>query len=152
MSKSGISLHHVTYKGVPAIVNDMLGGTIQVGWMDGMSVMPHLRSGKMRPLVSSGQRRQPLLPDVPTMVESGIDMGADSWYGMFAPANTPQPIVQRLNAEVNRIQQLPEIKAKFKALNTNEGIPNTVGQFTAKLRDDITVWSDVVRNANIKRD
>lgn len=152
MAKAGIKLQHVTYKAPPAIVNDMLGGSIQVGWMDGMSVMPHLQSGKMRPLLCSGQRRLPLLPDVPTMMESGFEVGNDSWYGMFAPARTPMPIIHQLNAEVNRILQLPEVKAKFKALNTFEGVPKTIEQFTTTIRDDIAVWTEVVRKANIKRE
>ena len=147
---AALQMNHVPYKSIPQIITDMLGGNLQVAFIDPFTSLPHIRAGKLRPLMLSGTRRGPALPDVPTMTEAGYRFEADAWFGMFAPAGTPAAIVQRLNQEVSRIAQLPDTKARFAALNMPDSPIKTVEQFTQTVKDDIATWSGIIKTANVK--
>ena len=147
---ANLKLNHVPYKSVPAIYPDLLGGNIGVAFVDPITVLPHVRSGKLRALMVSATRRPPQLPDVPTMTESGFRWDADTWYGLFAPGGTPLELARRMNQEVNRLMQVPEVRARFASLNLAEAPPRTVEQFTQTVLDDMAAWTRVVRAGNIK--
>jgi tripartite-type tricarboxylate transporter receptor subunit TctC len=148
--QAGIRLNHVPYKTIPLILNDLIGGQINIGFVDSTTSLVHIRSGKLRPLVCSGTRRGPALPDLPTMTEAGYKFDVDAWFAMFAPAGTPMPIVRRLNEEINRILLLPDMRARFTALNMPEPPVKSVDQFAQTVRDDIVAWGAVIKAADIK--
>ena len=148
--QAGIKLNHVPYKTIPLILNDLIGGQINIGFVDSTTSLVHIRSGKLRPLVCSGTRRGPALPDLPTMTEAGYKFDVDAWFAMFAPAGTPMPIVRRLNEEINRILLLPDMRARFTALNMPEPPVKSVDQFAQTVRDDIVAWGAVIKAADIK--
>lgn len=147
---AGLQLNHVPYKSIPSIFNDLLGGNLQVAFVDPFTSLPHIRAGKLRPLMISGTRRGPALPDVPTMTEAGYRFEADAWFGVFLPAGTPTAITQRLNQEISRIAQMPETTARFAALNMPASPIKTVEQFTQTVRDDFMTWSAIIKTAKIQ--
>jgi tripartite-type tricarboxylate transporter receptor subunit TctC len=147
---AGLDINHVPYKSIPQIINDLLGGVLQIAFVDPFTSLPHIRSGKIRPLMLSGTRRGPALPDVPTMTEAGYRFESDAWFGVFVPAGTPPSIVQRLNQEINRIVQLPEVGARFEALNMPASPIKSPEQFAQTVRNDIDTWTRIVKTANIK--
>ena len=128
----------------------MVGGQIQIGFVDSVTSLVHIRSGKIRPLVCSGTRRGPALPELPTMSEAGYKFDVDAWFALFAPAGTPMPIVRRLNEEVNRILLLPDLRSRFTALNLPDPPIKTVEQFTQTIHEDVQAWGAVIRAADVK--
>ncbi len=148
--QAGLKMNHVPYKTVPLALNDLLGGQINIGWVDPSTALTHIRAGKLRPLATASTRRGPALPDLPTMSEGGIKFDVDAWYGMFAPVGTPAAIVKLVNEEANRILALPEIKARFNALNLPDPPIKTVEQFTQTVRDDIQAWGAVIKAADVR--
>lgn len=150
--QTGIRLRHVPYKTVPQILNDMQGGVVRVAFVDTSSSLPLLRAGKLRALAISGTRRGSATPDVPTMTEQGFPFDTNSWYGLFAPAGTPDAIVQRLNAEVNRALALPDMRERFVQMNMADPPIKTAAQFAQTVRDDVTAWGNVIRTNHITVD
>lgn len=148
--QAGIQLRHVPYKTTPQILTDLVGGNIKIAFVDSTTSLPHIRSGRIRPLVCSGTRRGPGLPDLPTMTESGYKFDVDAWYSVFAPAGTPMAAVRRINEEVNRVLASPEMRARFTTLNMSEPPIKTVEQFAQTVRDDIAAWGAVIKAANVK--
>ena len=148
--QAGLKIRHIPYKSVPFILTDLLGGSIKVAFVDSTTSLPHIRNGKLRPLVGSGTKRGPALPDLPTMTEAGYKFDVDAWYGMFAPAGTPMGVVQRVNQEVNRVLASPEMRARFTALNQAEPPVKSVEQFAQTVRDDIAAWGAVIKAADVK--
>ena len=147
---AGLQMNHVPYKGIPQIITDLLGGNLQVAFVDPFTSLPHIRAGKLRPIVLSGTRRGPALPDVPTMTEAGYRFELDAWFGMFVPGGTPLAIAKRVNEEVNRIVQLPEIRARFTALNMPDSPIKSIEQFTQTVKDDTATWAAIIKTANVK--
>jgi tripartite-type tricarboxylate transporter receptor subunit TctC len=147
---AGLKLNHVPYKSIPQVITDMLNGNLQVAFVDPFTPMQHIRSGKIRPLMISGTRRGPALPDVPTMTEVGYRFDADAWFGLFFPGGTPGAITQRVNEEVARFLRLPDTAARFTALNMPFSPIKTVEQFTQTVKDDVATWSAIIKTANIK--
>jgi tripartite-type tricarboxylate transporter receptor subunit TctC len=144
-SMSGVRMQHVPYKGsAPALVDVMAGQTSFM--FDILSTsLPQIKAGKVRAIAYSGPTRSPLIPDVPTVAESGVP-GYDvvGWFGLFAPAGTPRDIVNRLNAETVKILKLPEMKEK---LTGYDPAPSTPEQFAAIIKSDITTWAKVVKDS-----
>jgi len=148
--QTGAKLTHVPYRGSGPMITDLLGGTINVAFADTVATLPHIRSGKFKALAVSGTRRAPLTPEVPLLSEQGIRFTTDSWYGVFAPAGTPEAIVQRLNAEINRVLKLPEMRERFTQMNMGESPPKSPEEFATTVRTDIQVWGEIVRANNVK--
>ena len=147
---TGMKINHVPYKTVGQILTDIQGGIVSIGWADPTTTLPLHNAGKLRVLASSGTKRQPGTPDIPTIAEAGYKFGVDSWFGLFAPAGTPLPIVRRVHDEVNRILQLPEIQTRFTALNIPETPIKSVDQFAQTVREDIQAWTAVVKANDIR--
>ena len=149
---TGIDLTHVPYKGTGPALSAMIGGEIQTQLIGVSSVVPHLKSGRLRVLAVGGSKRSPALPDVPTVIESGIPGYVfDVWYGMLAPAKTPRAVVMRLNTEINRSLKNPLLVQRFAAagLDTAGGTPEA---FDKLIKSEIPKWRKVVAAANIKVD
>jgi tripartite-type tricarboxylate transporter receptor subunit TctC len=141
---------HVPYKGGAPAVTGLLGGQTQANFATIVSVLSHVRGGKLRALAVTTAKRSPAAPDIPTIAESGVP-GYDHgpWNGMLAPAKTPQALLARLNAEVVKIVHLPEVK---KVLNHEgaEPVGNSPQEFTAILRSETAKWAKVIKAAGIK--
>ena len=150
--RAGIDIVHVNYKGGGQAVQDLLGGQIQAMMTGLTTVEGHVKSGKLKPLAFTSPRRMPGAPEVPTFAESGYPgLVVMSWYGLLAPAGLPADIVRRLNAEVNKLLQLPEVKERMASLSV-EPTGGTTEQFGQTIRDDTVRWAKVVQDAGIRFD
>jgi tripartite-type tricarboxylate transporter receptor subunit TctC len=149
-SRAGIEIVHVSYKGGGQAVQDLLGGQIQMLVTALPTVEGHLKGGKLRALAFTSSKRVPGAPEVPTLAESGYPgMEVLSWYGILAPAGTPQEIVRKLNAEINRVLQAPDVRERLTVLGT-EPTGGTAGEFAQVIRADTARWAKVVQDAGIR--
>jgi tripartite-type tricarboxylate transporter receptor subunit TctC len=146
---AGIQMLHVPYKGGAPAVVDTLSGQTQVLFTAGTQSLPHVKSGKLKLLGVTERKRSALLKDVPTVAETvpGYEMAV--WYGAFGPAGLPPELTRRLNAEINRIMALPDVKARMEAIGV-EPVNETPEQFAATLRADAQKWGRLVKELNIK--
>jgi len=148
-SMTGTRITQIPYKGsAPALV-DVLGGTVDIMFCPMNSALPHIRSGKLRALGTTGTRRVDLLPNVPTIAETVPNYESDIWIGMVAPAKTPPAVIHKLNAELRRSLALPDVQAKL----AEQGIyaeTSTPAEFTKLIADDQKRWAAVIKAANIK--
>jgi tripartite-type tricarboxylate transporter receptor subunit TctC len=147
---AGIDLVHVPYKGsAPALV-DMAGGQVDLGFDYTAASAAYIKSGKLRPLAVAGPKRLAWLPEVPTVREAGYaDLQIDTWVGYLAPAGTPQAIVQRLNAEMIKAMNDPEMRKRTEELGS-EVKTMTTSDFSTLIRSDYARWERVVRKARIR--
>lgn len=147
---AGVKMTHVPYKGSGPAMTDMLGGQTQVWIANAPVVLPHIQAGKLRALATTSATRPEKLQNIPTLNESGLkDYEADTWYGIFAPAKTPKPILDKLNADIVSVLKSKEITEKFAA----EGavvVANSSEEFTKKVKDDVAKWKKVVEDLNLK--
>ena len=149
-ARAGIEIVHVSYKGGGQAVQDLLGGQIQLLVTALPTVEGHLKGGKLRALAFTSSRRMPGAPEVPTLAEAGYPgIEVLSWYGILAPAGTPPEIVRRLNAEINRVLQAPEVRERLTALGT-EPTGGSPEQFAQVIRADTARWAKVVSDAGIR--
>ncbi len=149
-SQAGVNLLHVPYKGLGPAITDLLGGQIQVVFADVGLVTAHLKAGRLRGLAITSATRSSMLPDLPTVSESGVPgYAAGTWYGVFAPAGTPSGIVARLSEEVRRVLALPEVRAALVAQGV-EAAGNSPEQYAAFLREEYAKWGRVIAEAGIR--
>jgi tripartite-type tricarboxylate transporter receptor subunit TctC len=148
--RAGIDMVHVNYKGSGPALTDVMAGFVQIMFENLPSALPYIKAGKLKVLAVTGKVRSPILPDVPTLAESafpGFDMV--SWQALVAPAATPRPIVDKLNAELAKVLKTPEMREKMFGLGT-EIVANTPEQFAQYIRDETAKWSAIVKAAGIK--
>ena len=147
---AGTQMVSVNYKGGGPAVSDLLGGHVQVYFSTIPSVVQHIQAGKLRALAVTGKERSPEMPDIPTVAESGLpDFEVTAWFGIFAPAQTPQPVVARLNAELVKILAMADVREKLAnhGVEPGGGSPESLGRF---LVSEVAKWGDVVREAGIR--
>jgi tripartite-type tricarboxylate transporter receptor subunit TctC len=149
-SLAGVLIVHIPYKGSAPAVTDLLGGQVQVMFDNVPNVLPHVKAGKLRALATSGSRRSPLAPDVPTVAEAGVPgYEVNVWFGLVAPAGTPREIVQKLNAEVLKILAMPDVRERFQSQGV-EPVGSTPEQFGEHIRGQMAKWAKVVQDAGVK--
>ena len=149
---TGARLVHVPYKGVNLAMQDVLAGNVHLVFIGIPAAAPHIKAGKLRALAIVAPQRSTALPDVPTVAEAGLkDFEVTTWYGILAPAGTPQSVVRRLNAELVKVMHAPEMKEKLTATGT-EPLTSTPEEFTAYIKREIAKWGDVIRKAGVKAD
>jgi tripartite-type tricarboxylate transporter receptor subunit TctC len=146
---SGTKLVHVPYASSPAAMTAIIRGDVQMGCLPAISVTPHVASGNVKILAVSTARRSPYLPEIPTLKEAGIDVEADAWMGMIAPARTPDAIVAKIRREVVEAIGTAAIRDKL-AAQLMEPIGNSPAEFRARIEAEITRWGPVIRAADIK--
>jgi tripartite-type tricarboxylate transporter receptor subunit TctC len=150
-SMTGIDMVHVPYKGAAPALTDMLGGRVQVIFDNLPSAMQHIKAGTLRALAVTTETRSPQLPDVPTVAETVKGYEASAWFGVGAPKNTPRPIIEKLNKEINAILAEPAMKARLDELG---GVPliGTPEDFGKIIQSETDKWAKVVEFAGIKVD
>jgi len=149
-SAAGIQLNHIPYKGSPAAHAELFSGQIPVMFDAIPAVLPHVKSGRLRGLGIGAAKRSPFLPDVPTIAESGYpEFEAVGWIGIAAPARTPAPVLDQLNAEVVRIINTPEMKARLATLAFTP-VGDTREQFARFIKAEIARWGKAVRESGAK--
>jgi tripartite-type tricarboxylate transporter receptor subunit TctC len=151
-AKAGIDVLHVPYKGGAPAITDLLGERISFMPINPVEVMAHIRGGKLRALAVASEKRFALLPDVPTVAESGLPgYEASVWWGVVAPAKTPAGVVRQLNAETNKVLANPEIANKLGELGVviTAGTPDEFGAF---IKSQTELWSGVIKSSGIKPD
>jgi tripartite-type tricarboxylate transporter receptor subunit TctC len=149
---TGVDIVHVPYKGSAAALTDLIGGQVSVMFDNLPPSMPHIRSGKLRPLAITTTTRYPALPDLPTMVEAGVPgYEASSWFGIMVPTGTAKDIVARLNAEARKIMALPDVRERFDQQGAIAS-PGTPEDFDKFIRAEIEKWGKVVKASGAKVD
>ena len=150
---AGINLIHVPYKGAGPAVLDLLGGNVNTMISNPTSIIPHVKTGRLRALGVMGGTRIDALGDVPTAVEMGYKEFGNvvEWYGMVAPAGTPRPIVRRLNEALVRILNMPDVQERIRALGMTPS-PSTPEELEKLIRADYALWGKVAKTAGVKAD
>jgi len=150
-ARTGMVMEHVPYKGAGPAIAALIGGEIQVMIMTPPLSLPHIRSGKIRPLAYTHSRRASFLPDVPTMKEAGVSgMEIDGgWYGLFAPAGTPPAIVEKLQAATRAAVNDPKLRERFEALALTP-VGNAPAEFRKFFFEQIKAYAEMVRVAGIQ--
>ena len=150
-AQMGIAMRHVPYRSSPLAMNDVMAGHVPV-FLDFITTgAPQVRAGKVRALATTSRARSPQLPEVPTMIEAGVpDFEAQAWFGVFAPAGTPRPVINRLHAEMAAALALPAVRERLGTL----GVDITVGdpeQLGALVKADVEKWRVVIQKAGIDK-
>jgi len=148
--KAGIEIVHVPYKGGGPAVTDTIGGQVQMLFVSMPAAWQHVKSGRLKAIAVTSDKRSVAAPDVPTFLESGVpDYVVNSWYGALAPAKTPPAIVAKLQAAFAQVLANPQVKEKLLAQGA-EAAPTTQAEFDKIIRDELAKWDYVIRAANIK--
>jgi tripartite-type tricarboxylate transporter receptor subunit TctC len=149
-SMTGAPMEHVPYKGRQFAIPDLIGGQIQLMFDNMPSALPMVKEGKLRAIGQTSAKRSAAAPDIPTIAEQGLPgFEATSWFAVFAPANTPKDIANKLSAEINRIFKLPDVQEKMKTLGL-DAILSTPEELTAYQQVEIRKWAKVVKDSGAK--
>lgn len=148
-SAARVKIVHVPYKGAAPAVTDLLGGQVQTMFTPFPPALPHVRSGRLRAIAVSTAKRSGLLPEIPTVAESGVPgYAAEGWFAVLAPAKTPPAIVKRLNGELNRALHMPDVKASL-AADGAEPAGGTPEELALSIREGVAKWSRLIRDLGI---
>ena len=149
---AGIDIVHIPYRGGPQATTDLIGGQYAMLFAISSTVLPHIRSGRLRSLAITTLTRMPSLPDVPTVAESGLPgFEAVTWFGFMVPAAAPRDIVNRLNADINKALAQPDLRQQLAAQGIDV-VGGTPEQFADHVRKETAKWADVVRRSGAKAD
>ena len=149
-SLAGITITHIPYKGGAPAMTDVIAGQIQMLFSTILQSHAHIKAGRLRPLAVTTVKRSAAAPELPTMREAGVPgYKVAGWYGILAPAKTPQPIITKLNQEIVRILHTDELKDRLSA-DGSEPVGNTPEQFGAHIKSEVAKWSKVVKEAGIR--
>jgi tripartite-type tricarboxylate transporter receptor subunit TctC len=147
---AGLNITHIPYKGAAPGVTDLLGGQVQLMFASMPATLPHVRSGRLRALAVTSRVRASAAPELPTVAEAGLPgFEVIQWYALLAPAGLSKGITQKLNAEVDRILKLPEIRDKLAAQGLEPG-SSTPGQLTTYMRQEVAKWTKFLRETGLK--
>lgn len=145
-SMTGTQMTHVPYKGRQFAIPDLVGGSIQLMFDNMPSALPMAREGKIRAIAVTTAKRSSAAPEIPTIAESIPGFEATTWFAMFAPAGTPKPVIDRLNAEVLRVFRLPDVAERLKTLGL-EAVLSSPEELSAYQASEITKWTKVVKES-----
>ncbi len=148
-SMTGTSMTHVPYKGRQFFIPDLIGGSIQLVFDNMPSALPMAKEGKIRAIAQTTAKRSPAAPDIPTVAESLPGFEATTWFAMFAPANTPKAVIDRLNAEALRVFKLPEVAERLKTLGL-DAVLSSSEELSKYQASEIVKWAKVVKESGAK--
>jgi tripartite-type tricarboxylate transporter receptor subunit TctC len=144
---AGVDIQHIPYKGTVPALTDLLSGQISLLITGAPPLLPYVKAGKVRVLATASPQRLKILPDVPTIAESGVPgYAATQWYGILAPAATPRPIVEQLNREIVEALATPEVKARLAAEGADP-VGNSPAEFAAFIKSELALWAKVVKES-----
>jgi tripartite-type tricarboxylate transporter receptor subunit TctC len=150
MAMTGVKFQQVPYRGTTQILPDLLGGRLNLFFGNISNVLPLVREGKLRALAVTSARRWASVPELPTMIEAGYkDFDSTAWFGLMAPAGTPQPVIDKIHREAVRILALPEVRQRFDAIGMAV-IGNTPAEFAAVIAAETPQWAKVIKDAGVK--
>ncbi|HXD51376.1 MAG TPA: tripartite tricarboxylate transporter substrate binding protein, partial [Burkholderiales bacterium] len=146
---AGVQIVHVPYKGAGPGMTALIAGEVNMMFNGLSPALPHIKSEKLRALAVGGDKRSPLVPDLPTVSESGFQFNTSGWYGVLAPRHTPQPVIARLHGSLVRALNIPHVKARLTeiAVEVNASTP---AEFSSRLREEMATWSKVINAAGLK--
>lgn len=151
-NQAGVSFTHVPYKGTSSSITDLVSGSIHLAVDTTSTALPFVKDGRLRALAVTGSRRSPLLPDVPTVAESGLaGYSVSSWFGLYGPRAMPPQLAQRINDEVNKVLRSPEMAARFTTLGIEPG-KGTPDEFANMVAADTVRWTKAVKDLKLKVD
>jgi tripartite-type tricarboxylate transporter receptor subunit TctC len=151
-ARAGTDIVHVPYKGAGQAITGLLAGEVSMMMLTTPLGLPHIQSGKLKPLAYTGPKRASFLPNVPTMAEAGLPsmtLDAMSWYGMLAPAKTPRPVVARLNAEAQAALKAPQVRERLASLQL-EPVGNSPSEFRSFLDEQLKRFAEMVKLAGVE--
>jgi len=144
-----IDMTHVPYKGTAPAITDLIAGQIQMMMSPFPTALPHVKAGRLRALAVTEEKRSPVLPNIPTVAESGLPgYAAASWFAVLAPAGTPKPVVTKVNTDINRVFTRADVKAIF-AADGSEPVGGTPEELATSMREGMAKWGRLVRELNI---
>lgn len=147
---TGTKMVHIPYKGMSLAVSDLMGGQVSMTFGTSLSVLPHVRTGRLRALATTGAQRSPALPDMPTIAESGLPgYEASLWYGFVGPARMPADIVQKLNTEISAVLAQPDIREKLASQGV-DAKSTTPEEFGRIMIADVARWAAVVQKLGLQ--
>ncbi len=151
-SMAGVQMQHVPYRGSAPALTALIGGEVSLMFNNLLTALPHVKAGRLRALAVTSARRSPAAPDIPTMAASGLPgYDVSTWYGLLVPTGTAKEIVAKLNAEVVKFLNLPELNERLGSQGA-EAIPSTPDQFAAHIRQEMVKWAQVVRQSGARAD
>ena len=147
---TGTKMVHIPYKGMAVAITDLMSGQVSLTFGTSLSVIPHARSGRLRALATTGARRSPALPDLPTVAEAGVPgYEASLWYGFVGPARLPPEVVRRLNSAIVAVLGLPDVRDRLASQGVDPQ-PTTPEEFAQLLASDVERWAKVIQRAGIQ--
>jgi len=151
--RTGVKLQHVPYRATPAAIQAVANGEVAIGLFNTPTVIGLIKGGKLKALAVTSEKRSDLLPDVPTMIEAGVkDYVVNTWMGFATPAGVPAPVLDRLNAEINRIGQSPAVRDKMLAQGIEMLPPDSPAQAQKLVRDDLALWLPIIKASGASAD
>ncbi len=148
---TGVKMQHVPYKGSGPALNDVIAGQITFMFDQYSTVGPNIKAGKLRAIGIATRQRHRLLPDVPTIAETLPGFEVSPWYGLFAPAGTPRDVVNRLNTELTKVMNSPEIHERMTTLGWDP-VTNSPEEFSTQIKSELAIWADVVKKSGARID
>ena len=149
---AGVEMQHIPYKGSPPALQDVVGGQVTMTFDNITTALPLAKAGKLRALAVTTAKRSAVAPDVPTLAESGLPgFEVGSWQGVFAPAGTPPEIVRRLNVEIVKALNLPDVREKLSGMGA-EIVADSPEEFSALVKSEVVKWADVVKKSGARVD
>ena len=147
-----LDMVHVPYRGQGPALSDVIADQVPIAFETTTAIAPHIKAGKLRLLATTGAKRSKTLPDVPTMQESGFPgFVIENWYGLFVPSETPAPLIQRLNAELNAVLAEPDVAAKLNDMGSSD-VRGTPAQFRTFITKEMPYWESLVKRSGAKVD
>lgn len=149
--RAGVKIVHVPYKGSGPAITDLLGGHVDLFFINMQSAMSYVNSKRVRPLAVTSTRRHELVPEVPTMLESGFNdfVAGNTWYGLLTPAGVPREIAGRLHADMVKVLHQPDIRKKLAAIGATV-VANSPEEFAAQVQHELNTWVKIIRETGIK--
>jgi len=148
---AGISMVHVPYKGGGAAIQAVLAQETDLLFLTPLALAPHVRAGKLRAIGVTSAKRTPVAQEVPTLAESGLaGFDVDNWHTLFAPRGTPREVVERINAELNKVLNQPDVKQQLLAQQGAEAWPSTPAEARSHVRGEVEKWGRIIRSAGIQ--
>ncbi len=150
--QTGIEMFHVPYKGNPQALTDVIAGQVSMMFINFLSVIPHVKTGRVRAIATSSAVRNPAVPELPTVAESGLPgFESGTWYALLGPAGTPREIIMRINTAVAQVTQVPDLRDRVVA-SGGELLGGTPEQAGTYVRNEITKWGKVIAAARVQPD